>query len=115
MAPVPGKCLKDTAELSGLVKSGTIDQVFVTLPLEQAGKLAEIQQWLDDEPITLHFIPDLGDLAKLRGRMEEFDGLPIISLQSSPLQGWNSSQTNRICQRRLALLLFTKCWIAVTS
>jgi Undecaprenyl-phosphate glucose phosphotransferase len=109
MAPVPGECLKDTAELRGLVKSGTIDQVFVTLPLEQADKLAEIQQWLDDEPITLHFIPDLGDLAKLRGRMEEFDGLPIISLQSSPLHGWNS------CLKRimdlsiggLALLLFS--------
>ena len=86
----PGEYLRDTTELRGLVKSGTIDQVFVTLPLDQAGKLAEIQQWLDDEPIALHFIPDLGDLAKLRGRMEEFDGLPIISLQSSPLHGWNS-------------------------
>lgn len=89
MTPVSG-CLKDTGELNRLVKSGTIDQIFVTLPLEQAGKLVEIQQWLEDEPITLHFIPDVGDLAKLRGRMEEFDGLPIISLQSSPLHGWNS-------------------------
>jgi Undecaprenyl-phosphate glucose phosphotransferase len=90
ITPVQGGCLKDTAEVNRLVKSGTIDQIFVTLPLEQAGKLVEIQQWLDDEPITLHFIPDVGDLAKLRGRMEEFDGLPIISLQSSPLYGWNS-------------------------
>ncbi len=90
MAPLPARCLKDTAELNRLVKSGTIDQVFVTLPLEEAGKLVEIQRWLDDEPVTLHFIPDMGDLAKLRGRMEEFDGLPIISLQTSPLHGWNS-------------------------
>jgi Undecaprenyl-phosphate glucose phosphotransferase len=90
ITPVEGRCLEDTDELKGLVKSGALDQIFVTLPLEQAGKLAEIQQWLDDEPVTLHFIPDLGDLAKLRGRMEEFDGLPIISLQSSPLHGWNS-------------------------
>ena len=57
---MPGGCLKDTAELNRLVKSGTVDQIFVTLPLEQAGKLVEIQQWLDDEPITLHFIPDVG-------------------------------------------------------
>jgi Undecaprenyl-phosphate glucose phosphotransferase len=90
MTAVPGGCLKDTGELNRLVKSGTIDQIFVTLPLEEAGKLVEIQQWLDDEPITLHFIPDVGELAKLRGRMEEFDGLPIISLQTSPLHGWNS-------------------------
>ena len=49
--PDEGRCLKDTDELRGCVKSGTIDQIFVTLPLEQAGKLAEIQQWLDDEPV----------------------------------------------------------------
>lgn len=90
MAPLPGRRLEDKAELNRLVKSGSVDQIFVTLPLEQAAKLIEIQQWLDDEPITLHFIPDMGDLAKLRGRMEEFDGLPIISLQTSPLHGWNS-------------------------
>ncbi len=90
MTPVQGGWLKDTAEVNRWVKSGTIDQIFVTLPLEQAGQLVEIQQWLDDEPTTLHFIPDVGELAKLRGRMEEFDGLPIISLQSSPLHGWNS-------------------------
>jgi Undecaprenyl-phosphate glucose phosphotransferase len=115
ITPVAGECLKDTGELNQLVKSGTIDQIFVTLPLEQAGKLAEIQQWLDDEPITLHFIPDLGDLAKLRGRMEEFDGLPIISLQSSPLHGWNS------CLKRvmdlsiggLALVLFSPLMILI--
>src|SRR5262245_50636552 len=59
IAPVPGGGLRDTAELNRLVKSGTIDQIFVTLPLEQAGKLVEIQQWLGDEPITLHFIPDV--------------------------------------------------------
>lgn len=115
MTPISGGCLKDIAELNRLVKSGTIDQIFVTLPLEQAGKLVEIQQWLDDEPITLHFIPDVGDIAKLRGRMEEFDGLPIISLQSSPLHGWNS------CLKRimdlsiggLALLLFSPLMLLI--
>jgi len=115
ITPVPAECIKDTEELRSLVKSGTIDQVFVTLPLEQAGKLAEIQQWLDDEPIALHFIPDLGDLAKLRGRMEEFDGLPIISLQSSPLHGWNSclKRAMDLSVGGVALVLFSPLMILV--
>jgi exopolysaccharide biosynthesis polyprenyl glycosylphosphotransferase len=45
---------------------------------------------LGDEPVTVHFVPDLGALAKLRGSIEEFDGLSIMTLQSSPLYGWNS-------------------------
>ena len=110
MTPVPGGCLKDTAELNRLVKSGTIDQIFVTLPLEQAGKLVEIQQWLDDEPITLHFIPDVGDLAKLRGRMEEFDGLPNYQLTNLTVPRMElDSQTNHgpVNRRTCAGVVFT--------
>ena len=76
-------------DLSALVQSGAVDQVFVALPLAQAARLKEIQAWLGDEPVALHFVPDLGDLATLCGSIEEFDGLQIISLQSSPHSGWN--------------------------
>jgi Undecaprenyl-phosphate glucose phosphotransferase len=112
-----GRYLKDSGELNRLIKSGAIDQVFVTLPLEQAGELNEIQQWLDDEPITIHFIPDLGELAKLRGRMEEFDGLPIISLQSSPLQGWNSilKRITDLSIGGLALAIFSPLMLLIAA
>jgi len=76
-------------EVSSFVSRGTIDQIFVALPLEQSPRLREIQQYLGDEPVTLHFVPDLGELATLRGSLEEFDGMQIISLQSTPLAGWN--------------------------
>jgi len=91
MTPVPGGCLKDTAELNRLVKSGTIDQILCHSTLRASWKIGRNSSngWMMSL-ITLHFIPDVGDLAKLRGRMEEFDGLPIISLQTSPLHGWNS-------------------------
>src|SRR5919108_2929462 len=77
-------------DLAKLIRSGAVDQVFVALPLEQAAKLREIQEWLGDEPVTLHFVPDLGEIATLRGSVEEFDGLQIISLESSPHAGWNA-------------------------
>ena len=84
------KIFKGVGELAARISSGGIDQIFVTLPLEQTSQLPEIQRWLGDEPVTFHFVPDLGELAKLRGQMEEFDGLSIITLQSSPFYGWNS-------------------------
>jgi Undecaprenyl-phosphate glucose phosphotransferase len=82
--------LRNPDELFELARSGNVDQVFVALPLAQASKLKEIQAWIGDEPVALYFIPDLGDLATLRGSVEEFDGLQIISLQSSPHNGWNA-------------------------
>jgi len=82
--------IKNPNQLAEIVRTGEIDQVFVVLPLEQASKLREIQEWLGDEPVTLHFVPDLHELATLGGYIEEFDGLQIVTLQSSPLTGWNS-------------------------
>ena len=87
----PGvRILKSRDELQQLLRDGALDQIFITLPLEQASKLGEIQQWLGDNPVTVYYVPDFGEFAKLRGSVEEFDGLQIISLQSSPLDGWNA-------------------------
>lgn len=77
-------------ELLSLVRSGSLDGIYVTLPIEQSSRLAEIQAWLGDEPVDLFFVPDLGKLAKLRGNVEEFDGMQFFSLQTSPLYGWNA-------------------------
>jgi Undecaprenyl-phosphate glucose phosphotransferase len=90
------------------VRRGAVDQVFVALPLAQASKLKEIQAWLGDEPVALHFVPDLGELATLRGNVEEFDGLQIISLQASPHNGWNvlSKRFVDIAVGGVALLIF---------
>ena len=95
-------------ELSAFVRAGGVDQIFVALPLDQASRLREIQEWLGDDPVALHYVPDLGALAKLRGNIDEFDGLQIISLQSSPLSGWNAllKRAVDLCVGALALVLF---------
>jgi len=61
-----------------LVRSGKVDGIFITLPLDQSSYLHEIQQWFGDEPIDLHFVPDLGNLATLRGNVEAFSRYGIV-------------------------------------
>jgi Undecaprenyl-phosphate glucose phosphotransferase len=82
--------IQDPDRLLEWVRARSVDQIFIALPLEQASRLREIQGWLGDEPVTLHFVPDLGELATLGGNIEEFDGLHIVTLQSSPIAGWNA-------------------------
>ena len=84
------KLIKDRDELLNVVGSGAVDGVFVALPLERASMLREIQEWLGDEPLDLYFVPDLGELARLHGSFEEFDGMHVINLQESPSYGWNT-------------------------
>ena len=80
----------DREEALQLIGTGAIDQVFITLALGESGRLREVRDWLGDEPVTTHFVPDLAADLILHGKVEEFDGLPIITLQDSPLYGWNS-------------------------
>jgi Undecaprenyl-phosphate glucose phosphotransferase len=103
-------------ELATLIRGGTIDQVFVALPLEQAAKLRQIQEWLGDEPVAIHFVPDLGEMATLRGSVEEFDGLQIISLQSSPHAGWNAFLKRGVdlSLGALALVIFAPIMLLIT-
>jgi Undecaprenyl-phosphate glucose phosphotransferase len=82
--------IQDPDRLLEWVRARSVDQIFIALPLEQASRLREIHGWLGDEPVTLHFVPDLGELATLGGNIEEFDGLHIVTLQSSPIAGWNA-------------------------
>jgi len=82
--------LRSQDDILNLVKARSIDQVFITLPLEEASRLVSIRNWLGDEPVTTYFVPDLGALSALGGSVEAFDGLQIISLQDSPLSGWNA-------------------------
>ena len=114
--PVGPRILRTRKELERLVYDGAIDIVFITLPLEQSSKLGEIQKWLGDAPLTVYYVPDFGEFATLRGSVEEFDGLQIIGLQSSPLDGWNAllKRTVDVLLGGLALFVFAPLMVLIT-
>jgi Undecaprenyl-phosphate glucose phosphotransferase len=64
-----------------------IDQLFIALSLHQHEKMLAILQRLQGECVTVKVIPDLIQYFTLRGGVEEFDGLPIINMSSSPVTG----------------------------
>jgi Undecaprenyl-phosphate glucose phosphotransferase len=71
------------------VRGRGIDQVFVALPLEAQPAVEKIVQRLGDEMVEIKIVPDLYQYVVLRGSIEEFEGLPIITLSGSPMYGWN--------------------------
>ena len=107
--------LKHRDDVLACIRSHEIDQVFITFPLDEASRLREIPSWLADEPVTVYFVPDLGEFARLHGAVEEFDGLHVITLQASPLDGWNSvlKRAMDLSIGGLALLLFSPLMIIV--
>ncbi|MEK7828640.1 MAG: undecaprenyl-phosphate glucose phosphotransferase, partial [Deltaproteobacteria bacterium] len=76
-------------EVGRFVKGKGIDHVIIALAWEEHGKVIDVLKNIGEEMVDIQVIPDIYEFATIRGGIEEFDGLPIISLQDSPLYGWN--------------------------
>ncbi len=77
-------------QAQAIVRARAIDQVFIALPLEAMSALEKILQQLGNEMVDIKIIPDLYQYVVLHGSVEEFGGLPIVTLSGSPMYGWNS-------------------------
>ncbi len=76
-------------DLRAILDQRSVDHVILALPHDDYARIGMILEEIGDEPVTIHFVPDLLRFASLRGGVEEFEGLPFIHLRESPLYGWN--------------------------
>ena len=83
------KVLDTFENVRNVVMNENIDMVLITLPLSAHERLKRILDDIGDEMVSIILIPDLIELATLRGGIGEFEGMPIISLRDTPLYGWN--------------------------
>jgi Undecaprenyl-phosphate glucose phosphotransferase len=78
------------AEGSEILKQERIDHLYVALPLEDHVKMLGLVEATSRETVDVHVVPDLLQFIALRARLENLDGVPIISLNDVPLRGFNS-------------------------
>src|SRR5262245_32577038 len=67
-----------------------VDQLYVALPLEDHAKLVGLIKSVGNECLDIKVVPDLVQYATIKAALEDLDGIPIISLNEVPLDGWNS-------------------------
>ena len=66
-----------------------IDIVFLCLPPDIENEAERIMHILSGTTAEVKIIPSIYEFITLRAEAEIFSGLPIITLQGSPLYGWN--------------------------
>ncbi len=76
-------------DLERLLSERRVDQVVIALPLEEQGALPGLMGVLSASTADVKVVPDLVQYVTLSGGVEEFGGLPVLSLQHGPMQGWN--------------------------
>jgi Undecaprenyl-phosphate glucose phosphotransferase len=75
-------------DLQELVQSG-IDIVFICLPPEDERWVEKMFGILSTTMVEVKALPAICEFMSLRAEAEMFEGLPLITLQGSPLHGWN--------------------------
>ena len=75
------------AEADDIIRREHVDHLYVALPLEEHVKMLGLVEATNREGVDVHVVPDLLQFIALRARLENLDGVPIISLNDVPLRG----------------------------
>ncbi len=77
-------------KIAELLHRGEVDQLVIALPRHQYGELDRLLQMLKDETVDIQLVPDVHEYVTLGCEVEDFDGLPIVKINDSPLDGWGA-------------------------
>jgi len=86
-----------------------LDIVFLCLPPDEEQGSEKMFQFLATTTIEVKVIPSIYEFITLRAEAEMFEGLPVITLQGSPLYGWN------VVLKRMSDLFGASIALAVTG
>jgi len=74
--------------IAELITHTKADEILIALPWAQQHEVARILELLKDETIDVRLVPDLHAYVTLGCEVEDFDGVPVVRLNDSPLIGW---------------------------
>jgi Undecaprenyl-phosphate glucose phosphotransferase len=70
-----------------ILKRGDWDQVLVALPVRANRAISYVLDRMEQHVMTVKFVPDMLGRQLINHRMEDFAGVPVVTLRESPLLG----------------------------
>lgn len=95
-------------ELKMFHKRPKLDEVIQTKNLERA-KAQEILDFCREHHIEYRFVPDLLEVSRTNVSIDTLDGIPLITLKKTPLEGWGS------VMKRLFDIVFSVIFLVVLA
>lgn len=91
--PLSHKYLEDVPllgtieNLAPYVEAHRIDQVWISLPMSAEADIQDVLKRLAHSAVDIKLVPDLFGVHLLNHGIDQVAGLPVVTLQQSPLQG----------------------------
>lgn len=92
-------------------------QVIIALPVEESHRLPSILGELKDETADLLIVPDFTTFIRLGCEVEDFDGIPLLNVNDSPLDGWGATlkRVTDIILSGAAILILFPLFLAIAA
>ncbi|SYU74997.1 UDP-glucose:undecaprenyl-phosphate glucose-1-phosphate transferase [Klebsiella pneumoniae] len=81
--------LGDLDQLVKDAKSKRIDRIYISMPMSEEVKIKKLINELTDTTCSVILIPDIFTFNILQSRTEEINGIPVVPLFDTPLNGIN--------------------------
>lgn len=96
-------------DVSRHIKRFCVDQIFIALPRHANDRMEKTLNLLGSEVVDIKLAPDILQFMRLNSGVEDFDGIPLVSLSESPMYGWN------LVFKRVFDTVFASIFIALWS
>jgi Undecaprenyl-phosphate glucose phosphotransferase len=77
-------------QVQEIVTAQQVQTVFIALPISMGKRLSKVLEALSEEMVDVKIVPDFYQYVTFQAGVEEFEGMPIISINDTSLHGWNS-------------------------
>ena len=76
-------------QLDSVVADHAVDEVLVALPMDKHGPLVDtIVRHCEEQGIIVRVQTELSNLRIARSFLDELEGVPVVTIQSGPQDGW---------------------------
>jgi len=75
-------------QLNEFVRDNYVDEIIIALDLEEQNLVPQILKVIAEELVEIKILADFHNFIYLNTSVDIFNGLPIISINESPLNGW---------------------------
>jgi Undecaprenyl-phosphate glucose phosphotransferase len=102
-------------QIAELIEHVKADEVLISVPWSQQEEVSRLLDLLKDETVDVRLVPDVHAYVTLGCEVEDFDGVPVVRINDSPLIGWYAAakRLTDIIVAAIALLLLSPLLLAI--
>jgi Undecaprenyl-phosphate glucose phosphotransferase len=104
-------------QISEIIEKTRADEVLIALPWSQQHEMSRLLELLKDETIDIRLVPDVQAYVTLGCDVEDFDGVPVVRINDSPMIGWGAftKRATDVVLSLIALIVLSPILLLIAS